>query len=246
MPPDDAKKYRERSRNIARTRLLTAGLALLLGVLFILSLLIGRMETDLAQILSVAGQILTGREPAGKLPAEILVFWWIRLPRCIMAVTVGMALSVSGAVYQGLFRNPLVSPDILGVAAGCTFGAALGLVLPGHSFALVHLLAFVFGLLAVYIALGIARLVAVKPVIVLVLAGLVVLSVFNALLMVLKYFSDPYDELPAIVFWIMGSLTRVTWQDGVPWAEGRIPSAPCVRGAMAGRQAAKANIGGMT
>ncbi len=130
-----------------------------------------------------------------------------------MAVIVGMGLSVSGAVYQALFRNPLVSPDILGVAAGCTFGAALALMIPGNSFALVHILAFIFGIIAVSMSLGIARLVAVKPVIVLVLAGMVVLSFFNALLMVLKYFSDPYDQLPNIVFWIMGSLSRVTWHD---------------------------------
>jgi iron complex transport system permease protein len=130
-----------------------------------------------------------------------------------MAVLVGMGLSVSGAVYQALFRNPLVSPDILGVAAGCTFGAALGLVMPGYHFSLVHVLSFGFGLLAVFLAIGIARLIAVRPIIVLVLAGMVVMSFFNALLMVLKYFSDPFDELPSIVFWIMGSLSRVTWSD---------------------------------
>jgi len=155
----------------------------------------------------------SGRAVAPELISKQLVFCWIRLPRCLMAIIVGMGLSVSGAVYQALFRNPLVSPDILGVAAGCTFGAALGLILPGHNFSLVPLFAFAFGLLAVAMTVGIARLISVKPVIVLVLAGMVILSFFNALLMVLKYFSDPYDELPSIVFWIMGSLSRVTWHD---------------------------------
>jgi len=161
----------------------------------------------------MAKAFFSGHAVSEEILSKELVFWWIRLPRCIMAVFVGMGLSVSGAVYQALFRNPLVSPDILGVAAGCTFGAALGLVLPGDAFSLVHVLSFVFGLLAVAMAVGIARLISVKPVIVLVLAGMVVLSFFNALLMVLKYFSDPFDELPSIVFWIMGSLTRVTWND---------------------------------
>lgn len=139
------------------------------------------------------------------------VFFWVRLPRCIMAILVGSSLAVSGAAYQALFRNPLVSPDILGVSAGCTVGAALGLILPFDTFGLVHLLSFACGLLAVGLSIGLARLIAIKPVIVLVLSGMVVLSFFNALLMVIKYFSDPYDTLPTIIFWVMGSLTQITW-----------------------------------
>lgn len=188
-------------------------LFLVLVLLFVASLSMGRFNVAGSELATFFFRLLSGAFSTEPLTADTMVIWWLRVPRCLMAVMVGMSLSLSGAVYQGLFRNPLVSPDILGVAAGCTFGAALGLVLPGHSFALVHLLSFAFGLLAVYIALGIARLVAVKPVIVLVLAGMVVLSFFNALLMVVKYFSDPLEELPTIVFWIMGSLTRVTWTD---------------------------------
>ena len=130
-----------------------------------------------------------------------------------MAILAGSSLAVSGAVYQALFRNPLVSPDILGVSAGCTFGAALGLVLPFQSFALVHVISFMFGILAVSMSVGLAKVISIKPVIVLVLAGMVVLSFFNALLMILKYFSDPYEALPSIIFWVMGSLSRVTWDN---------------------------------
>lgn len=194
-------------------RKLIIGLSLALVVVFCISVMVGRFQTGAKEILTILSHILSGASLAELPAAETLVVWWIRIPRCLMAVMVGMSLALSGAVYQAIFRNPLVSPDILGVAAGCTFGAALGLVLPGDSFLLVHLLSFVFGLLAVYTALGIARLVSVKPIIVLVLAGMVVLSFFNALLMILKYFSDPQEELPTIVFWIMGSLTRVTWID---------------------------------
>lgn len=160
-------------------------------------------------------KIFSGTINATPLPPELtsskMVLVWIRLPRCLMAILVGMGLSVSGAVYQALFRNPLVSPDILGVSAGCTLGAALGIILPGESVSLVQFLSFICGLIAVSMTLGIARLIAIRPVVVMILAGMVVLSFFNALLMILKYFSDPYDELPGIVFWIMGSLTRVTW-----------------------------------
>ncbi|MEA1968220.1 MAG: iron ABC transporter permease [Thermodesulfobacteriota bacterium] len=184
-----------------------------LVLLFFISIVTGRVKISISEILSIFKIVFSGDNFSESLTSNQLVFWWIRLPRCIMAVIVGMGLSVSGAVYQALFRNPLVSPDILGVAAGCTFGAALGLILPVESFSLVHILAFVFGIIAVSMSMGIAKLIAVKPVIVLVLAGMVVLSFFNALLMILKYFSDPYDELPNIVFWIMGSLTRVTWHD---------------------------------
>ncbi len=155
--------------------------------------------------------LIHGRSASGDQLSKEMVMLWIRLPRCIMAVLVGTGLAVSGAVYQALFRNPLVSPDILGVSAGCTFGAALGLVLPIDSFTLVPVLSFSFGILAVVMSVGLARAISIKPVIVLVLAGMVVLSFFNAMLMVVKYFSDPYDELPGIIFWVMGSLSRVTW-----------------------------------
>ena len=188
-------------------------LCVLLAVLFFGSLLAGRFKITISEIIAIVSSILPGNSLSQDLISQKLVFLWIRLPRCIMAVMVGTGLSVSGAVYQALFRNPLVSPDILGVAAGCTFGAALGIILPGDSFYLVQAMAFGFGLIAVFMAVGIARLISIKPVIVMVLAGMVVLSFFNALLMILKYFSDPYDELPSIVFWIMGSLTRVTWSD---------------------------------
>jgi iron complex transport system permease protein len=78
---------------------------------------------------------------------------------------------------------------------------------------MVHLLSFGFGILAVSMSVGLAKAISIKPVIVLVLAGMVVLSFFNALLMAIKYFSDPYDELPSIIFWVMGSLNRVTWDN---------------------------------
>ncbi len=203
-------------------------LALLLLILFIFSLGIGRYDIPFSavgeMIRSLVGQwFFSSGEPTmdrisdaaqlSTMASQKMVFLWIRLPRCLMAVLVGMGLSVSGAVYQALFRNPLVSPDILGVAAGCTFGAALGFILPGESMTVIQVSSFFFGILAVSMTLGIARLIAVRPIVVMILSGMVVMSFFNALLMILKYFSDPYDELPSIVFWIMGSFTRVSWSD---------------------------------
>ncbi|MCG8565749.1 MAG: iron ABC transporter permease [Desulfobacterales bacterium] len=187
--------------------ILALGLILTFGA----ALAAGRISISGSEMLTLIMGRLQGNGIPEELISKELVFYWIRLPRCIMAVLVGVGLSLSGAVYQGLFRNPLVSPDILGVSAGCTFGAALGLIMGASSLLPVHMLSFAFGILAVALSVGLARVIAVKPVIVLVLAGMVVLSFFNALLMTLKYFSDPYDELPSIIFWVMGSLGRVTW-----------------------------------
>ena len=191
---------------------LKVGLAFALVAILLLSLWIGWVPIEPGELGDIV-RFWLGRETGDAIESKALVFGLVRIPRALVTVLVGMGLSAAGAVYQGLFRNPLVSPDILGVSAGATFGAALGLMLAGTSWPVIHSLAFVFGLLAVGMALLIARLVAVRPMLVLVLAGLVVLSVFNASLTLLKYLSDPYNELPAIVFWTMGSLSRAQWSD---------------------------------
>jgi len=184
-----------------------------LALLAIISLHTGRLDISSEEIRSILWSAGTGIPLDSELLSKSLVFFQVRLPRCILAILVGMGLSASGAVYQALFRNPLVSPDILGVAAGCTFGAALAMVIPGSSFALVRIFAFIFGLAAVFSALGIAKAVGVKPILILVLAGMVVTSFFNAFVMILKYMADPYNQLPAIVFWTMGSFSRAAWKD---------------------------------
>jgi iron complex transport system permease protein len=193
------------------TRSLVLLLTAVLMASFILSISSGRVPIQFSDMIRMASTFF--QNPEGVLVSKDLVFLWIRLPRCLMAVLAGSSLAVTGAVYQALFRNPLVSPDILGVSAGCTFGAALGLVLPFNSVYSVHFLSFGFGLMAVALSMGLARVISIKPVIILVLAGMVVMSFFNALLMVVKYFSDPYDELPGIIYWVMGSLSRITWDN---------------------------------
>ena len=187
-----------------------------LSGLILLTLMIslgtGPAAVSWAEIKAGALPFLLGREADAGADSG-LVFWYVRLPRCLLTLLVGAGLAASGTVYQGLFRNPLVSPDILGVSAGATFGAALGLLLPGTTYSLIHILAFLFGLGAVSLALAIARLVAVKPLLVLVLAGLVVLSIFNSAITIIKFMADPYNELPAVIFWIMGSMSRASWED---------------------------------
>ncbi len=137
----------------------------------------------------------------------------LRLPRILAALLIGAGLSVSGASFQGLFRNPLVSPDILGVAAGAGFGAAFGIIVFGGNPVAVQLTAFAFSLIAVAVTWAVSRFVRSNPTLTLILAGMAIAALFTALLSFMKYIADPFDELPAIVFWLMGSLSGISISD---------------------------------
>lgn len=135
----------------------------------------------------------------------------IRLPRILTAVLVGAALSISGAAYQAVFRNPLVSPGLLGVLPGAAAGAALGLVF-SDSWWIMQVTAFATGFLAVAIGVGIAGLFG-GSLVMLVLGGIISGALFTALLSLVKYVADPYNQLPAIVYWLMGSLATADLPD---------------------------------
>jgi len=138
----------------------------------------------------------------------------VRLPRILGAVLVGSALSAAGASYQGIFKNPMVSPSLLGVSSGAGFGAALGIILHVGSVG-IPAIAFMFGLGAVALVYVASRLIAVKMdrILSLVLTGIVISSLFTSLLSLMKYIGDPYDDLPAITFWMMGSLADIKLSD---------------------------------
>ncbi|HEY0283331.1 MAG TPA: iron ABC transporter permease [Rhizomicrobium sp.] len=131
----------------------------------------------------------------------------IRLPRVLSAVLVGSALASSGAAFQAVFRNPLVSPGLLGVLSGASFGAALGIVL-GVSWYVVQSLAFVMGLGAVVFGVAVARLFGNAATLTLVLGGMVSGALFASLLSITKYIADPMNALPNIVYWLMGNLAQ--------------------------------------
>lgn len=145
------------------------------------------------------------------------------MPRAILGALVGGCLAVSGAAFQGLFRNPLVSSGILGVTSGAGFGAALAIIL-FNATAPIYLFAFAFGGMAVLFSYLIGRVYNTTPTIMLVLGGTIVSSVFSALISFAKYVADPTDELPSIVFWLMGSLASARYQDiliaGIPMLIG--------------------------
>ncbi|ACI50323.1 transport system permease protein [Gluconacetobacter diazotrophicus PA1 5] len=194
-------------RNVAGLALPAAGLV----ILAIVSLGLGRYPVSAADIVSV----LLGRD-GGVMPARRALLHSIligtRLPRIAGAIVVGAALSVSGAGYQAVFRNPLVSPGLLGVLAGAGFGAAAGIV-TGAGPVGMHLLSFLGGTVAVAAGVGVARLFDAASMLMLVFGGLVSTALFTALLSLLKYVADPDRQLPDIVFWLLGSLTQVAWSD---------------------------------
>jgi iron complex transport system permease protein len=187
--------------------------AVLLFSAAILALTIGRIPVTASDLLRVALGIVTG-SPSGIDPLVETVLVQVRLPRVLSALLVGAALASAGAAYQGMFRNPLVSPDILGVSSGAGLGAVVGILLSLPA-AGIQLAAFAGGLAAVGTVYGIAVAVrrAHDPVLVLVLAGVIVGSLLGAGISLGKYLADPYDKLPAITFWLLGSLASARLSD---------------------------------
>jgi iron complex transport system permease protein len=182
------------------------GLAALLGLLMLGAALVGAYPIAPGAMVAAIGRWLTGAASQGQVDT---VLFDIRLPRVLAAVVVGAAIAASGAAYQTLFRNPLVSPDILGVSTGAGLGAVLGIFL-SLPVAGIQLCAFAVGLATVGLVYAIASLVhGREPILVLVLAGVVVGSLAGAAISLLKIMADPYDQLPAIVFWLLGSLSAI-------------------------------------
>jgi len=135
----------------------------------------------------------------------------IRLPRIILALLCGAGLAVSGAAFQALFTNPLATPDTLGVAAGASFGAVLALLVWENNI-WIQSMALAVGLLAVFITYSISKLKGRATVIMMVLSGIVVSSMFQAFVSLIKYLADPEDKLPSITYWLMGSLASITYK----------------------------------
>ncbi len=167
---------------------------------------IGRYELGYSEILRLFEAFIKGDEIQSQ---DYAVLMLIRLPRVIFAILVGAALASSGAVYQGLFRNPLVSPDILGVSSGAAVGASIAIILNFNNFG-VQTMAFGFGLAAVFLVVFISSLIAKGRInlLVMVLTGVVISSLFGAFSSLLKFLADSEDKLPEITFWLMGSLAR--------------------------------------
>ena len=194
------------------------GFAIAIAVLIaglLLALTVGRYPVSLGDLLSVLYAKAAGHR-ADVAPAVESVIWQVRGPRVIAAMLVGAALAVAGTAFQGLFRNPLVSPDILGASSGAALGAVVGIYLSLSVFA-IQAVAFLGGLVAVGIVYAIGASVRSRdPILVLVLTGVVVGSLFGAGVGLVKYLADPYNQLPAMTFWLLGSLSATGVSDLLP------------------------------
>lgn len=195
-------------------------LAMLLG-----SLLLGRYALSPGQLLHMLWTKVTGGAADWPLSDDKVVFA-VRLPRVAAAALVGAALSVSGAAYQGMFRNPMVSPDILGASTGAGFGAAVAILLGAGYFG-ISAAAFCCGLLAVAAAWLVSRLSRTNQTVTLILAGMMISSLFSAGTSFVKLVADTQQQLPAITYWLMGSLSSIKDKDvlflSIPVALGMVP-----------------------
>ncbi len=138
----------------------------------------------------------------------------IRLPRIIFAMLLGMALSTAGLIMQKLFRNPLVEPGFLGVSQGAAFGAAVGIIALGQNIIFMEISSAIFAIAGLMLTIFLSNRFKINdPVLKLVFAGIAVSALFSAGVGLLKYLADPIQQLPQIVFWLLGSLSSIQWKD---------------------------------
>ena len=194
-------------------------------VVFFGSFMLGRYPVSPPELMKI---ILSGiiDIPQSWPDAAENVIFQIRLPRVLAAAIIGAALSIAGVSYQGMFQNPRVSPDILGASSGAGFGAALAILL-GAGYMGISVAAFLFGLAAVMLAYGISRVSRINATLAMILAGMMIGSLFTSCTSFVKLVADTEQTLPAITYWLMGSLVSIKPQDVafaiVPIIVGSVP-----------------------
>ena len=194
-------------------------LSVLTAAVFFASFLLGRYAVPAGQTARLLADRLLSGLSFGRLhlsptwtAEEASVVIRIRLPRILSAALIGAALSAAGASYQAMFRNPMVSPDLLGASTGACFGAALAILL-GAGYAVITASSFAFGLAAVALTYLVGRLSRMRSNLAMVLAGVMVGSLFSAGTSFIKLVADTTEQLPAITYWLMGALTAVRLSD---------------------------------
>lgn len=190
----------------------TMGITLVICIgIFLASLVIGRFFIPVDQVTNILlSKFLV--LPITWDASMYNVVMEIRLPRVLGAIAVGVALAVSGAAYQGVFRNDLVSPDLLGVSHGASVGACIGILMHLSLYG-IAIFAFIGGIVSVCLTLLLPKLIQNQSRIVLVLCGIIVSGFMAAIIGLLKYIADPDTELQDIVYWQLGSLAKVTWDN---------------------------------
>ncbi len=205
---------------LARQTLVFGLLLLLFITAFIVSLCVGRFSVPAGRALELVWIGIT--DPTRELTnIDERIVLLVRAPRVVLAALAGAGLAVSGAALQGVFRNPLVSPDILGISQGAAFGGALGIMLGIWGLPLIAMV-FVFGLAALILVGLLSRINGRTETVTVILSGLVISSMFSAVVSLLQFVADPNTSLPAIVYWLMGSFATSTWQRTLIAAPGLI------------------------
>lgn len=208
-----------------RAALWLAALSVLLVAAFLLSFVLGRYDVPLLQVVRILLSPLLPLEKTWTDSMAVAVLN-VRLPRIVLACAVGAALSAAGTAYQAVFRNPMAAPDILGASSGACFGAALAILL-GITHLGVTVLAFAASLVTVVLVYAVARHIRGNQVVNLLLAGIMISSLFSSGTSYIKLVADPSDQLPAITYWLMGSLSGTRGEDVLfallPMAAGLIP-----------------------
>ncbi|BBU63845.1 iron ABC transporter permease (plasmid) [Methylosinus sp. C49] len=186
-----------------------AALILALGALIVASLAIGRYPLSLT---TIAATLLGGNERSQVGATAETIILMVRLPRIATAIMIGAGLAIAGSAYQIVFRNPMASPALLGVSAGAGYGASLALLFHLPTLG-VEAAAFAGGLAAVGAAYLAARSVGGNSLVTLILCGMAMSALFQALISLVKYVADPIDTLATITFWLMGSLAKANAMD---------------------------------
>ena len=180
--------------------------SIVLVIAVIVSLLVGRYNIKPLEIIKT---IFYGNTDS----MEFNLIWNIRFPRVILALVCGGALALSGMVYQSIFQNPIVSPDVLGVSSGASLGAAIAIVFLGAAQVYIQIMAFIFGIGAVLFSLILSKNMRSNRVLALIISGIVTGAISASFLMMIKYLADPYKELPSIDFWLMGGFYNSSWSN---------------------------------
>lgn len=202
----------ETGRPGGRQALVLPGLILVLVLAVLWSVTIGRYDLTVGQVAAILGDNLVPVADPGWAPVQEVVVEQVRLPRILAAVILGFGLAVSGAALQGLFRNPLVDPGIIGVTSGAGFGGTLAILLGIAGSGLVAV-AFGFGVGSILLVKFLATVRGRTSMLTLVLAGVIVSAFFSAAISIAKLLADPFQKLPAITYWLMGSIASTDYVD---------------------------------
>ena len=196
-----------------RKKIIVLGAIFLFLLVFIISFFLGKFPITSEEFFRAILNKIIPLEQTWSSQVETILFK-IRFPRIVMAVVIGGGISVAGATYQALFQNPMISQDILGASQGAAFGAAIGLFF-SFTYEQVVTLSFIFGLLAVGAVLLLSKFLRTDSVLNMVLIGMMVGSLFSSAVSFLKLVGDPTNTLPAITYWLMGSLSSIKMQNVV-------------------------------